>query len=66
METMPTLVLVLMLATLVVLVVGLVLMAVGGKINQKYSNKLMTLRVALQAAAIGLLLLMFFLSGGSK
>ena len=42
----------LMLATAAVLVTGLALMARGGEVNRKYSNKMMTLRVALQAAAL--------------
>jgi hypothetical protein len=50
----------LMLATVVVLIIGLVLMARGGKINEKYSNRLMVARVLLQASAILLLGLMYF------
>ena len=42
----------LMLATAAVLVTGLALMARGGDVNRKYSNRMMTLRVALQAAAL--------------
>lgn len=62
MGAMPTIVLILMVATLVVLIIGLILMAIGGDINKKHSNKLMTLRVALQAAAIIMLMVMFFLA----
>jgi hypothetical protein len=42
----------LMLATAAVLVTGLALMARGGEANRKHSNKLMTMRVALQALAL--------------
>lgn len=53
------LILVLMLATVAVLVVGIVLMARGGEANAKYSNKLMSLRVVLQGATLLLLGLLF-------
>lgn len=53
------LILVLMLATVAVLVVGIVLMARGGEANAKYSNKLMSLRVVLQGATLLLLALLF-------
>jgi hypothetical protein len=49
-----------MLATLVVLVTGILLMAKGGKVNEKYSNRLMIARVVLQAMAVLLLGLMYF------
>ena len=45
------------LSTLIVLVIGIVLMAIGNKVNDKYSNKLMALRVGLQAIAILLLMI---------
>lgn len=51
----------LMLATLGVLVVGLVVMARGGAINEKYANRLMVWRVTLQSIAIALLGFMFLL-----
>lgn len=41
--------------TLLVLITGLVVMVKGGKVNAKWGNKLMTLRVAAQAIAIALL-----------
>jgi len=50
-----------MLATLVVLLAGVILMMKGGKLNQKYSNKLMVARVALQGLAIAALALGYFL-----
>lgn len=62
MKTLPLGILILMIATVIVLILGLILMAAGGKINEKYSNKLMTARVILQAAAILLLGFIFLLS----
>ena len=41
-----------MLATFVVVVVGVIAMAVNGKLNKNHSNKLMRLRVLFQAVAI--------------
>ena len=48
----------LMLATAIVLVVGIVLMARGGEANRKYGNKMMVARVALQASALGVVALL--------
>lgn len=45
-------------ATAVVLVSGILLMARGGEPNRKYGNKLMSMRVALQAAALGVMALL--------
>lgn len=47
--------------TLLVLIVGIFFMAKGGESNKKYSNKLMTLRVILQALTIVLLGVAYFL-----
>ena len=44
---------------LLVLIAGLVVMAIGGKTNEKYSNKLMMMRVASQALVIFILGAMF-------
>lgn len=41
-----------MIATAIVLVVGIFVMARGGETNQKYGNKLMMMRVVLQACAL--------------
>ena len=57
------LVLILMLATLGVLIAGIVLMGKGGEANKRYGNKLMMARVSLQAAAILLLVMLY---AGSK
>ena len=41
-----------MAATLAVVVVGVIAMAINGKLNKNHSNKLMRLRVLFQAIAI--------------
>ena len=46
-------------STMVIVIAGTVVMIRGGKVNKKYSNKLMVARVAFQAIAIFLLFLMF-------
>lgn len=50
----------LMLATLAVLVMGVSVMMIGGKLNAKYGNKLMVARVSLQGITILLLAALFF------
>lgn len=42
----------LMIATAVVLVIGITLMARGGEVNRKYGNKMMVARVTLQGLAL--------------
>jgi hypothetical protein len=49
--------------TVLVLFVGIGSFAVGGKFNQKYSNKLMRMRVLMQGIAIILFALVMLLSG---
>jgi hypothetical protein len=49
-----------MFLTLAVLVAGIFLMAKGGRINKKYSNKLMIARVFLQSLAIIMLAILYF------
>jgi hypothetical protein len=51
--------------TLLALVIGLILMAVGGKINKKNANKLMVARVVFQAISIALICLIIFLRKAS-
>ena len=55
------LLLLLMLLTLAVLLIGLFGMAKGGEFNKKYGNKLMSLRVFCQAAAIGVVALLLMM-----
>tara|TARA_B100000965_G_C19484640_1_gene710194 strand:- start:498 stop:749 length:252 start_codon:yes stop_codon:yes gene_type:complete len=49
--------------TLLVLFVGIGAFALGGKFNQKYSNKLMRARVLMQGIAIILFAVIMLLSG---
>ena len=56
------LVLIAMVLTVLALGTGIVLMAKGGELNQKYGNKLMQARVWMQGIAIGLLVLAFLSS----
>lgn len=51
---MPYLIGAAMVATLLVLLVGLVAMLRGGKFNQRYGNKLMRLRILMQVIAVAL------------
>ena len=62
MDAKHIIVLIFMLATLGVLVVGIISMMRGGGSDKKNSVKLMNLRVWLQAATIALLGIMFLMS----
>jgi hypothetical protein len=61
-ENPPILFIILAALTLIVLITGVLIMARGGKTNEKYSNKLMIARVALQATAIAALALLYLCS----
>ena len=52
-----------MAAVVIVLGTGLVGFILGGEFNRKYANRLMRLRVATQAIAVLILLLLLFLRG---
>ena len=52
MNTMQIVLVLFMAATLAVVVIGVIAMAVNGKLNKNHSNKLMRLRVLFQAIAI--------------
>jgi hypothetical protein len=56
------LIMVLMGATLLVLVAGVVVMAIGGKVNAELSNRLMSWRVGLQAATVLVVFLVAWLA----
>lgn len=45
--------------TTLVLVIGIVSMAIGGKFDKKFSSKLMSLRVIFQAVAVCLLAFLY-------
>jgi len=51
----------LMLATVVVLIIGITLMARGGEANNKYGNKMMVARVTLQGLALALVALLLLM-----
>lgn len=51
----------LMLATVIVLVIGISLMARGGEANRKYGNKMMVARVTLQGLALALVAVLLML-----
>ena len=61
MGTMQIILVLFMIATLVV-VVGVIAMAVNGKLNKNHSNKLMRLRVLFQAVAILVFVLLIWLA----
>ncbi len=63
-STLSTLVVVALVATLVVLLSGVVVMTRGGEFNRKWGNKLMRARIAMQALAIALLFALFLLNRG--
>jgi len=46
--------------TSLMLILGVIFLAIGGKLNRKFSSKLMLGRVIFQAIAIGLLALAYF------
>lgn len=52
--------------TAFILLLGILSMALGGKISKKYSNKLMSLRVASQAFAILALFVLYLLYKNSQ
>jgi len=52
MSILPIIMVLFMAGALVVVIIGVVAMAANGKINKKHSNKLMRLRILLQAIAI--------------
>jgi len=52
----------LMLATLGVLMAGIVLMGLGGSANARYGNRLMVARVSLQGLVLLLLAFLFLVS----
>ncbi len=60
-STLHVLLIVAMVAVVVVLFTGLASFVAGGEFNRKYANKLMRLRVATQAFALLIILLLFLL-----
>ena len=59
---METAILVIMCLALLAVLVGFGVMIKGGAFNRKYGNKLMTLRVALQALAIAMIFMVAYIA----
>ena len=51
-----------MVATLAIVVVGVIAMAVNGKLNKNHSNRLMRLRVLFQAIAVLICVIIIWLA----
>ena len=62
MGTMQIILVLFMAATLVVVVIGVVAMAINGKLNKNHSNKLMRLRVLFQAIALLVFVIIIWLA----
>ena len=62
MSTMQIVLVLFMAATLAVVVIGGIAMAINGKLNKNHSNKLMRLRVLFQAIAIFVFVLIVWLA----
>ena len=62
MGTMQIILILFMAATFSVVVIGVIAMAVNGKLNKNHSNKLMRLRVLFQAIAILVFVLIIWLA----
>ena len=62
MSTMQIILVLFMAATLAVVVIGVIAMAVNGKLNKNHSNKLMRLRVLFQAIAIFVIVVIVWLA----
>ncbi len=59
---LSALIVVALIAVLAVLATGIVAMLRGGEFNRKYGNKLMRARVAVQALAIALVVVLYLLN----
>ena len=62
MSTMQIILILFMAATLAVVVVGVIAMAINGKLNRNHGNKLMRLRVLFQALAILIFVIIVWLA----
>ena len=62
MGTMQIILILFMAATFSVVVLGVIAMAVNGKLNKNHSNKLMRLRVLFQAIAILVFVIIIWLA----
>ena len=62
MGSMQIILVLFMVATFAVVVIGVIAMAVNGKLNKNHSNKLMRLRVLFQAIAVAVFVLIIWLA----
>ena len=62
MDILPIIMVLFMVGALVAVIIGIIAMAANGKLNKKHSNKLMRLRVLLQAIAIVFFVIIVWLS----
>ena len=62
MNILPLIMILFMVGALIVVIIGVVAMAVNGKLNKKHGNKLMRLRVLLQAIALVFFVIIVWLS----
>jgi len=62
MNTMQIILVLFMAATLAVVIIGVIAMAINGKLNKNHSNKLMRLRVLFQAIAIFVFVIIVWLA----
>ena len=62
MGSMQTILVLFMAATLAIVVIGVIAMALNGKLNKNHSNKLMRLRVLFQAIAIFVFVIIVWLA----
>ena len=62
MSTIQIILVMFMIATFAVVVIGVIAMAVNGKLNKNHSNKLMRLRVLFQAIAIVVFVIIVWLA----
>ncbi len=62
MSTMQIILVLFMAATLGIVVIGVIAMAINGKLNKNHSNKLMRLRVLFQAIAIFVFVIIVWLA----
>jgi hypothetical protein len=61
MSSLKIVIVILMVLTLCVVIAGIVILGTNKKLNKKYGNKLMTLRVAMQAIIIVMLACLYFI-----
>ena len=62
MDILPLIMVLFMAGALIVVIIGVVAMAVNGKLNKNHSNKLMRLRILFQAIAVVIFVLIVWLS----